>query len=390
MPHTPLVRRYDIDWLRTIAFGLLILYHVGMYYVADWGWHLKSVNQSVVLQDIMILTNPWRMSLLFFISGMALALVEHRYSWFKLAGKRSSRLMIPLLFGMFILVSPQPYFEALNQNLIEPGFINFWVQYINPNTPLLRDHHSVIGLLTWNHLWFLPYLWVYTLILLAVRPALNWIMGCSATQRVPFWAIVISINLCLALIWMNLRADYPPTNALIGDWYNHGKYFLAFLVGFCVAKQPHWWQQVIHFKFVFIVLAVLGYSLLILDRHGFLDLPQATYELTWVRLIIGNLLAMNHWAWIFGLVGCAGAWLNKPSPVIAYTDKAILPWYMFHQTLIICLAWWFKPWNISPYIEPILIIAMTWIGCLIGYELVKRTKISRTLFGINQPKPASS
>ena len=62
-------RRYDIDWLRTLAFIVLILYHVGMYYVADWGWHIKSAEQSVWLQNVMLLTNPWRMSLLFFISS---------------------------------------------------------------------------------------------------------------------------------------------------------------------------------------------------------------------------------------------------------------------------------------------------------------------------------
>ena len=51
-------RHYDIDWLRTLAFGVLILYHVGMYYVTDWGWHIKSEETSTILQDIMILTNP--------------------------------------------------------------------------------------------------------------------------------------------------------------------------------------------------------------------------------------------------------------------------------------------------------------------------------------------
>ena len=43
-------RRYDIDALRVFAFGLLILYHVGMFYVADWGWHVKSNHQAEWLQ----------------------------------------------------------------------------------------------------------------------------------------------------------------------------------------------------------------------------------------------------------------------------------------------------------------------------------------------------
>ncbi|MEM6864355.1 MAG: glucan biosynthesis protein, partial [Bacteroidota bacterium] len=34
-------RRYDIDWLRVIVFGLLIFYHVGMFFV-PWDWHIKN------------------------------------------------------------------------------------------------------------------------------------------------------------------------------------------------------------------------------------------------------------------------------------------------------------------------------------------------------------
>ncbi len=30
-------RRHDLDWLRIIAFGLLVLYHVGMFYVPGAG-----------------------------------------------------------------------------------------------------------------------------------------------------------------------------------------------------------------------------------------------------------------------------------------------------------------------------------------------------------------
>ncbi len=72
MPHAPAFpRRYDLDWLRIIAFGLLILYHSGMFYVT-WGWHVKSVHAGPEAEWAMLLLNPWRLSLLFFISGVAL------------------------------------------------------------------------------------------------------------------------------------------------------------------------------------------------------------------------------------------------------------------------------------------------------------------------------
>ena len=66
---SPVTQRYfELDALRVIAFGVLIFYHIGMYYVLEWGWHIKSDVQFPLLQDVMILTNQWRMFLLFLIS----------------------------------------------------------------------------------------------------------------------------------------------------------------------------------------------------------------------------------------------------------------------------------------------------------------------------------
>ena len=65
-------RRHDLDWLRIAAFGLLILYHVGMFYVS-WPWHAKSAHAPVTsLEMPMRLIGGWRLPLLFVISGVAL------------------------------------------------------------------------------------------------------------------------------------------------------------------------------------------------------------------------------------------------------------------------------------------------------------------------------
>ncbi len=40
--HNMPTRRYDLDGLRVLVFGLLILYHIGMMYVENWGFHIKS------------------------------------------------------------------------------------------------------------------------------------------------------------------------------------------------------------------------------------------------------------------------------------------------------------------------------------------------------------
>src|SRR5690606_33254228 len=274
-----------------------------------------------------------------------------------------------LLCGMFIVVVPQVYYEALSQQLIEPGFINFWWQYINPNTDLLAEHHSPIGLLTWNHLWFLPYLWCYSVVVLIAAPLLN-----ALARRLQSLPGSVALLLAMALLigaWYLLRQAYPSSHALLDDWYNHAKYFSVFIAGYLFALQGNWWQKVITYRCWFMLAAIACYSLIIADRNGLFDsLPASCGESVSGRLLVGVVLALNHWGWILALIGYAGRYLNRPSnkldkngSLLRYANTAILPWYMLHQTLIIVFAAWLKPLALPAGIEAVLLIILTCAGC---------------------------
>jgi len=127
MSATP--RRHDIDALRVLAFGLLILYHLSMLYVADWDFHLKSSHTAEWLQYPMLFLNRWRMELLFLISGLAVHFLRGRTSLPGLAWKRTVRLVLPLLFGMAVVVPIQPYVQGLSNGLVQPGFGAFLLRY---------------------------------------------------------------------------------------------------------------------------------------------------------------------------------------------------------------------------------------------------------------------
>src|SRR3546814_18917443 len=62
----------------------------------------------------MLLTAPWRLSLLFLVSGAATAfLIGKSASGF--LGTRSWRLLVPLAFGMLVVVVPQAYYEVVEK-----------------------------------------------------------------------------------------------------------------------------------------------------------------------------------------------------------------------------------------------------------------------------------
>ncbi len=115
-------RRYDLDWVRVCAFGVLVLYHVGMYYVT-WRWHVKSPYASTTLEPLMMLSSPWRLSLLFLVSGVATAFLfggpggtnPDAGTKRRLLGARSWRLLVPLACGIAVVVPPQSYYEVVEQ-----------------------------------------------------------------------------------------------------------------------------------------------------------------------------------------------------------------------------------------------------------------------------------
>ena len=143
-------RRADLDWLRVIAFGLLILYHAGLAWTG-WGWHLNSSETLPWLAEIMRFTNRWRIPLIYMIAGGAVGLALAQRTAGAFAIDRVRRLLLPLIFGVLVIVPPQIYLERLYYGQFTGSFLE-WL-------PQAYDY----GNLAWVHLWFVGYILVLSL-----------------------------------------------------------------------------------------------------------------------------------------------------------------------------------------------------------------------------------
>jgi len=393
-------RHHALDALRVIAFGVLILYHIGMYYVLEWGWHIKSPIQFEWLQDVMILTNQWRMSLLFLISSMVLSSVllnryqtdssEHRSGkWFRslsVISERTQRILIPLIFGMFVIVAPQVYIEWSVNGIIDSthtSFTDFYLSYINPNTLWLPDKQSDIGLLTWNHLWFLPYLFVYSVLLVAFFPVLKLIQRLPRSLADNLLIMSVVVVGVMVFIWLMLKSVYPTTHDLLNDWYNHAKYGFVMLVGALLIMRPVLWEKMVHYRRQFLLVGVMLYALIIADRHDMLG-PVGSWmsESLWFRIFVGIIVVANHWSWLAAILGYGKRYFSQPRQWVSYLNKGVLPYYMMHQTLIVMAAYYLQPYSINPILAFVFIISFTLVGCAATYELVRRIPVVRRLFGL--------
>lgn len=382
-------RRYDIDALRVLLFVLLILYHVGMLYVAEWNWHIKSSYQSEGLQYLMLLVNRWRMPLLFLISGLAFNFLRRDCTAWTLIRSRSRRVLLPLVFGVLAIVPIQPYCQGVANHLVEPGFSAFLVRYYSFQ-PWPKDAFDgwQYGF-TWNHLWYLVYLWVYTLVLVALLPALESPAGRTIRRAViglrGGWLLLLpALPKFLALSLLGDR--YPGTNDLIHDWYQHALYFSYFLLGYWIATDDGIWQALRALRHRALALAVLNWLAYVLIIKHLLNDDSAGWALLGTRFLSG----LNTWLWIATVLGWSAALLNRPFRWLPYANEAVLPWYILHQSLIVAIAFVLMPLRVGPMLEPLAVIAGTIAGCALLYEyLIRRSAVLRLLFGL-KPRPEAA
>ena len=366
-------RRYDLDWLRVLAFAVLILYHTGMFYVADWGWHVKSDVTSESLQYIMRLVNPWRMQLLFLVSGAALWFAGRKTSAPGLLRLRLVRLLPPLILGMLVIVPPQIYLQVIHHEGATISFAEFYRAYLDLDTNMYPGQQGPVGLMSWTHLWFLPYLLVYTAVYVIIKPLLDRLAALLAKVN-PGLGWLYAIPVVLFTVYAVFIAPYfPRTFALVGDWYNHALYFSVFAFGYLLAGQLQIVRRLIFARWLCLGISVVTYTLIMLYENGGMALSRP------VMLVTG---CLNGWSWILTVLAWSAARLNRPGKALSYMNTAILPWYVLHQTITIILAWHLSSLGLPISLEATLVVFGTVAGCALGYELIRRFRLTRVLFGL--------
>jgi glucans biosynthesis protein C len=371
-------RRIDLDWLRILAFGVLILFHVGMYYVT-WGWHVKSPFASHSLEPLMMLSAPWRLSLLFFVSGCATAFLHARTA----AGfvrSRTQRLLIPLALGLWVIVPPQSWAEVTEAVGYAGGYLHFLALYATGYGGFCREDCLLIP--TWNHLWFVAYLWCYTMLAALAWWAIPQRMidragaGIARALRGPgliAWPVAVLASIRIALV-----ARFPDTHALFDDWFEHANYFSIFALGVLLARETGVWEQIRRQRWIALVLALVGYGVVTAYFSHYADVAPPE----WLRQGQRVFYALDQWCAIVAALGFARQWNPADSPVRCYLTEAIFPFYIVHQTAIVLLAHFMKPLGLRPLVEGPLLVAATVAICLATFELVRRVGWMRPLFGL--------
>lgn len=370
-------RHLGMDWLRIGAFALLILYHIGMVFV-PWGWHVKSEPTIDWATIPMLATNGWRLPLLFLVSGYAsAALLVKLGGAGSFARARSARLLIPLAFGILVVIPPQPWIELAGQHGYAHGLLHFW----------LHDYFRFgtldgIVLPTWQHLWFVVYLWVYTMLaalLFAIVPSRLWTrVADGAARRLGGWNVLL---LPMAG-WLLVYAAFPghrETHALVDDGPVHLHYLIAFAVGWLLRTRPVLFDAVARCRTGAAILAVLAFVPIVWIACAWPEGGPA-----WADMVFHGARQVQGWAAIVALVGIADRWWNRDHRWRAPLAEAVFPFYIIHQTIIVVAGWYLIRAGVAALPLFMLLVATTVAGCWAFYLGGRRVGWLRPLIGLQR------
>ncbi|WP_394748955.1 acyltransferase family protein [Spongiimicrobium salis] len=342
-------RRYDIDWLRVIAIGLLLIYHISIIF-QPWAMFIGFIRSEDALEDLwkpMTLLNVWRIPLLFFVSGMGCYFAMRKRNWKQLLVERIKRILLPFIFGFFAIC---------------PLHIFMFQKYYN--MPL--DYYPNAG-----HLWFLGNIFVYVLLLLPLFFYLKrnedgrFKRILSSVMKHPGGPLLISLFFVIeaVLIKPQLFALYAET------WHGFFLGLLAFFFGFlAVYSGKTFWQTVLKWRWLYIVLGIILFSI----RFIVFRTEAPAY-----------LMAIESNCWIFGVFGLAHKYLNRPSSILKYLSKAAYPVYIIHMSALYLGAMLILPLSISALLKFIFVTLFTFFMCYFIYEvLIRRIAFIGPLFGL--------
>jgi peptidoglycan/LPS O-acetylase OafA/YrhL len=381
-------RRYDIDWLRVMAVLLLIYFHTARLFNTREDFYVKNNEFSDGLDTFITFVHQWHMPLFFLVSGAATWFALGFQTGCRYAWERVRRLIVPLAFGAAVIVPPQVYCMRLggrayghsNSYEFHGSYFRFYPHFFDGIAPE--------GNWEWAHLWFLAYLFVFSMLALPLFLALRKEIGQRLISRLATLCerrrAIFLLAIPLAIIQAALRARWPGWQNLYDDWANFLFYITFFLYGYLLCSDVRFGQALERNRRVSLAMGIISFSAILALRSAGAA-PAPDHLIRWALYMV--LHGFNSWFWIVAILGFGRKYMNFTNRILRYANEAALPFYIFHQTVIVVIGYYVVRWNMGVTGKYLFITTASLVATVILYDLlVRRTAVTRFLFGMKPEK----
>ena len=336
------------------------------------------------MEEVMRWLHRWRMPLLFFISGAGTFFALRKRTFGAYAGERVRRLFVPLVFGMFVIVPPQIYIDWLFRGRFTGSYPAFY-----PNVFGFEPYHDggTGGAFSWHHLWFICYLFFYSLLSI---PLFRWLQrdaGQRFTDQVgrliarPGGAV--SLLSILILSQVVLKPYFPEeTHGLTDDWAYFVKNLILFWFGYVLVSRRPFWQALTDQRRIFFVGTLICTLILyglraIWGQHLIDDTP-------WLDVVYSINSDCLTWFSVLMTIGYGYRYLNVDKPILKHLNEAVYPFYILHQTVIVLIGYYvLTRTSLGVYAGFLVVSLSSLVICVVIYVAgIRPFSVTRLLFGM--------
>ena len=371
-------RRHDIDWLRLLAVGLLFPFHTARIFDVWGNFYAKNDQLSNALTYLLGYLNQWHMPLFFLLAGASTWFALRFRSGGRYVKERFLRLLIPFIFGVLVIVPPQSYLGLRNHSDYAQYFWQWYPHFFQPISQDLDGYF--LGGFTLGHLWFIFYLFIFSLVALPLFLYLNSQPGQRATAR-----LAAFFNRPGAIFLLGF-----PVFAMsrILDFYPDPFYFITFFIyGYLLMTDGRFGEAIDRYKALALILGpVVSLIRPYFDIFGW---PESIPH--WSGPILSIYFeGFVPWFCLIAILGYGKQFLNFTNKFLKYGAEASYPFYTLHQTLIIIVGFYVVQWRVGVPAKYATILVGAFVASVVLYDLaIKRNNVIRFLFGMRlRKKPA--
>lgn len=354
------MRKNHIDNLRWLSVVVLFVYHTFVIYnTFGENFYVEGAKIQVTTGFITVLS-PWYMPLMFMLAGISTTYSLQKRTVKQYLRERVSKLLIPLIFGILLLVPVQAYFAAVFHN----GYTGSYLAYYPLFFTKVTDLSSYDGNFGVAHLWFILYLFIISLVTLPLIKAYQ-----KSGKKINMEKISTPVLLLFALVPVVTQLIVNIGGKSLGEfltWYLFGAFLISDdSIQEKLRKNCFWFLGVT----VLCIIVVAGFQARLME----------------LNIIILSILYM-FFAWItmLGILGLSSRYFEFRNPVTAYLTKASFGLYIIHQQWTVVVGFFVLSWVSSVPLQMLAII----IGCtaftFLTYEILRRFSLTRFMFGLKR------
>jgi hypothetical protein len=320
----------------------------------------------------------WFMHLLFLISGVGAAASLRKRTAGRFIGERATRLLLPLLLGTLIVISFQAWLRALTFGTFTGGFLAFYPSFFNgiASGPGSRYNFD------YGQLWFLLYLFVFSLMALPLFLRMNRAGDSSrilrGARRLSTNATILLPALWICVLEAAFRPGWPGYQNLVNDWANFTVYLSFFLAGYIAGKERSLLVSAERYRLLALLLGIAAFVAR-LAVYRFFSVHSG-YDPA--NMLTQGMRGIAAWCIVVAVMGYGRHWLNRESAALGLARDLSFPLYVLHFAPLCAATYLLLGTGLSVWLRWAIATLASWVCVAIFTELARFVPPLRDFFTI--------